>query len=70
VRPETNQPRRPRNSTGRNAGPRRSGDEAKGRRLDHGVGTASPLGNSYPASADNLLAGKSGVRAVTDFDVS
>jgi 3-oxoacyl-[acyl-carrier-protein] synthase II len=35
-----------------------------------GVGTASPLGNSYPASAANLLAGKSGVRAVTDFDVS
>jgi 3-oxoacyl-[acyl-carrier-protein] synthase II len=35
-----------------------------------GVGTASPLGSSYTASADNLLAGKSGIRAVTDFDVS
>jgi 3-oxoacyl-[acyl-carrier-protein] synthase II len=35
-----------------------------------GVGTASPLGNSYAAAAANLLAGKSGVRAVTAFDVS
>ncbi len=35
-----------------------------------GMGTAGPLGDSYPAVADNLLAGRSGVRAVTRFDVS
>src|SRR5262249_30209487 len=35
-----------------------------------GVGMATPLGNSYAAVADNLLAGKSGIRRVTEFDVS
>ncbi len=35
-----------------------------------GLGTANPLGNSYVATADNLLAGRSGVRAVAKFDVS
>jgi 3-oxoacyl-[acyl-carrier-protein] synthase II len=35
-----------------------------------GVGAATPLGNTYETVADNLLAGKSGVRAVTWFDVS
>jgi 3-oxoacyl-[acyl-carrier-protein] synthase II len=34
------------------------------------MGTAGPLGDSYPAVADSLLAGRSGVRAVTRFDVS
>src|SRR4051812_47003354 len=32
-----------------------------------GVGTANPLGNDYPAVARNLLAGKSGVRPITDL---
>src|SRR5262249_10842335 len=35
-----------------------------------GVGAATPLGHTYAAIADNLLAGRSGVRAVTGFDVS
>jgi 3-oxoacyl-[acyl-carrier-protein] synthase II len=35
-----------------------------------GVGAPTPLGNTYAEVADNLLAGKSGVRAVTHFDVS
>jgi 3-oxoacyl-[acyl-carrier-protein] synthase II len=35
-----------------------------------GVGAATPLGNSYRAIGDHLLAGRSGVRAVTGFDVS
>src|SRR5208283_665069 len=35
-----------------------------------GTGIATPLGDSYPAVADNLLAGRSGVRRVTRFDVS
>jgi len=35
-----------------------------------GVGMATPLGHTYPVVADNLLAGKSGVRAVARFDVS
>src|SRR5712675_2457770 len=35
-----------------------------------GVGAATPLGNEYGLIADNLLAGRSGVRTVTAFDVS
>jgi 3-oxoacyl-[acyl-carrier-protein] synthase II len=35
-----------------------------------GVGAATPLGNRYEQIADNLLAGRSGVRTVTAFDVS
>jgi 3-oxoacyl-[acyl-carrier-protein] synthase II len=35
-----------------------------------GVGTANPLGNSFTATADNLLAGRSGVRTVTRFGVA
>jgi 3-oxoacyl-[acyl-carrier-protein] synthase II len=35
-----------------------------------GVGAATPLGNTYPALADNLLAGRSGVRVARGFDVS
>ena len=35
-----------------------------------GVGTANPLGLSLAESADNFLAGKSGVRAVTHLDLS
>ena len=35
-----------------------------------GVGTANPLGSSFEECADAFLAGRSGVRAVTDFDVS
>ncbi len=35
-----------------------------------GVGAATPLGNTYPAFADNLLAGRSGVRVARGFDVS
>jgi 3-oxoacyl-[acyl-carrier-protein] synthase II len=35
-----------------------------------GVGTATPLGNTYRAFADNLLAGRSGVRRAQGFDVS
>jgi len=34
-----------------------------------GVGTANPLGNSFAVMADNLLAGRSGVRPVTRFGV-
>jgi 3-oxoacyl-[acyl-carrier-protein] synthase II len=34
------------------------------------VGAATPLGNDYPTIADRLLAGQSGVRGVTAFDVS
>jgi 3-oxoacyl-[acyl-carrier-protein] synthase II len=35
-----------------------------------GVGAATPLGNRYADFASNLLAGRSGVRAVTCFDAS
>jgi 3-oxoacyl-[acyl-carrier-protein] synthase II len=35
-----------------------------------GVGTANPLGNSFAASADGFLAGRSGVRPVTHFNVA
>jgi 3-oxoacyl-[acyl-carrier-protein] synthase II len=35
-----------------------------------GVGMATPLGHTFRAVADNLLAGKSGVRAVDRFDAS
>jgi 3-oxoacyl-[acyl-carrier-protein] synthase II len=35
-----------------------------------GVGTATPLGSSYGAFADALLAGRSGVRRVASFDVN
>jgi 3-oxoacyl-[acyl-carrier-protein] synthase II len=35
-----------------------------------GVGAATPLGHTADAIADQLLAGRSGVRAVTGFDVS
>ncbi len=35
-----------------------------------GVGAATPLGHSYRTIADGLLAGRSGVQAVTGFDVS
>jgi 3-oxoacyl-[acyl-carrier-protein] synthase II len=35
-----------------------------------GVGAATPLGHCYRTIADNLLAGRSGVRAVTSFDTS
>ena len=35
-----------------------------------GVGTATPLGNTYAAFADRLLAGRSGVERVRGFDVS
>ena len=34
-----------------------------------GVGTVTPLGNTYQEVANNLLAGRSGVRAVRNFDV-
>jgi 3-oxoacyl-[acyl-carrier-protein] synthase II len=35
-----------------------------------GLGVATPLGNSYRELADALLAGRSGVRTVTSFDVA
>jgi 3-oxoacyl-[acyl-carrier-protein] synthase II len=35
-----------------------------------GVGAVTPLGHAYEAIADNLLAGRSGVRKVSRFDVS
>jgi 3-oxoacyl-[acyl-carrier-protein] synthase II len=35
-----------------------------------GVGTATPLGNTCDAFADNLLAGRSGVRRARGFDVA
>ena len=35
-----------------------------------GVGAVTPLGHAYHAIADNLLAGRSGVRTVSRFDVS
>src|SRR5438093_10342171 len=35
-----------------------------------GVGAVTPLGTCYRTIADQLLAGRSGVRAVTGFDVS
>jgi 3-oxoacyl-[acyl-carrier-protein] synthase II len=35
-----------------------------------GVGTATPLGNTFAAFADELLAGRSGVDRVTGFDVT
>jgi 3-oxoacyl-[acyl-carrier-protein] synthase II len=35
-----------------------------------GVGVASPLGNTYPEVAESLLAGRSGVRALSRFDTT
>jgi 3-oxoacyl-[acyl-carrier-protein] synthase II len=35
-----------------------------------GVGVATPLGHTYRELADGLLAGRSGIRAVTAFDVA
>src|SRR5262249_2336925 len=35
-----------------------------------GVGAVTPLGHTYREIADSLLSGRSGVRRVTDFDVS
>jgi 3-oxoacyl-[acyl-carrier-protein] synthase II len=35
-----------------------------------GVGAATPLGHTYRTIADNLLAGRSGVRAIGGFDAS
>jgi 3-oxoacyl-[acyl-carrier-protein] synthase II len=35
-----------------------------------GVGTANPQGNSFAVSADHFLAGRSGVRPVTQFSVA
>jgi 3-oxoacyl-[acyl-carrier-protein] synthase II len=35
-----------------------------------GAGAVTPLGNSYQAIADGFLEGRSGVRMVTEFDVS
>jgi 3-oxoacyl-[acyl-carrier-protein] synthase II len=35
-----------------------------------GVGAVTPLGHAYRSIADNLLAGRSGVRAIKGFDVS
>ncbi len=35
-----------------------------------GVGAATPVGNDWKTIADNLLAGRSGVRYVTHFDVA
>ncbi len=35
-----------------------------------GVGTATPLGHTYATFADNLLAGRSGVSRVTNFNVA
>ena len=35
-----------------------------------GVGAATPVGNTYAEAADNLLAGKSGVRLLTAFNVA
>jgi 3-oxoacyl-[acyl-carrier-protein] synthase II len=35
-----------------------------------GVGAITPLGHAFPIIADNLLAGKSGVRRVSAFDAS
>src|SRR4051812_38061404 len=35
-----------------------------------GVGTANPLGTTFETSAENFLAGRSGVRAVTHLDVA
>ncbi|HYV39430.1 MAG TPA: beta-ketoacyl-[acyl-carrier-protein] synthase family protein [Gemmataceae bacterium] len=35
-----------------------------------GVGAGTPLGHTYRAIADGLLAGRSGIRAVTGFDTS
>jgi 3-oxoacyl-[acyl-carrier-protein] synthase II len=35
-----------------------------------GVGTATPLGNNLQTVGDALLAGRSGIRQVSDFDVS
>ena len=34
-----------------------------------GLGTANPLGHDYATVAENLLAGKSGVRPITDLDL-
>src|SRR5262249_35732391 len=35
-----------------------------------GVGAATPLGTDYHTIADNLLAGRSGIRRVSTFDVA
>jgi 3-oxoacyl-[acyl-carrier-protein] synthase II len=35
-----------------------------------GVGAGTPLGHSFPAAADSLLAGRSGIRPITAFEVS
>jgi 3-oxoacyl-[acyl-carrier-protein] synthase II len=35
-----------------------------------GVGAATPLGHSYRAIAENLLAGRSGIRTISGFDAS
>jgi len=35
-----------------------------------GVGAATPLGHSYQAIADNLLAGRSGIHSIQGFDTS
>ena len=35
-----------------------------------GVGAATPLGHTYEAIAEGLLNGRSGVAAVTGFDVT
>jgi 3-oxoacyl-[acyl-carrier-protein] synthase II len=35
-----------------------------------GIGAATPLGHSFDAIADGLLAGRSGIRNVADFDVT
>jgi 3-oxoacyl-[acyl-carrier-protein] synthase II len=35
-----------------------------------GIGAVTPLGHTYPAIAEGLLEGRSGVRTVTKFDVS
>ena len=35
-----------------------------------GVGAVTPLGHTYQAIADNLLAGRSGVDTVKGFDIS
>jgi 3-oxoacyl-[acyl-carrier-protein] synthase II len=35
-----------------------------------GVGASTPLGNTFATTADNLLAGKSGARALTAFSVA
>src|SRR5947209_5662948 len=34
-----------------------------------GQGTANPLGHDYATVAENILAGKSGIRPITDLDL-